>query len=150
MSGSKQKSEGHKTVVVPEEMNNKAKALLQVRDAAGEFLNKIYAMSEEHGICSEDAMDAAQGILEGVNIPEEETEEIHKRAKKEGKTFVQVVLELVELGLSASPRYVKKFKRYAKDTGTPLNEVFDECLGDYAYVVIQTHYDFAGRKEAQG
>ena len=98
-------------------------------------------MSGELGIGYEEAMNVAQENLEGANIPEEESEEIRKRAKKEGKTFVQVVLELVELGLAASPRHIKKFKEYSEITGIPLNEVLDECLSEYIECSIEVRLE---------
>ena len=124
--------------------NNKAEALSKVRNMASEFLDKLFTMSDASGIGYEEIMAAAQDTLEGVNIPEEESEEIRKRAKKERKTFVQVVLELVELGLAVRPSHIKQFRDYSELTGVPLHDVLDECLGEYIECSIETRLeDFA-------
>jgi hypothetical protein len=148
MSRTKVKSGGH-TTVVAEEMNNEDKALSEVRDLASEFHHKLFTISVERGIDYEKVMDAAQEDLEGVNIPEEESEEIRKRATKEGKTFAQVVLEYVRLGLAASPSHLKTFNEYSELTGVPLDEVLNECLSEYPECTIETRLECMAERAAQ-
>ena len=84
-----------------------------IREAHHMFCSK---KSDEHGVSLDKVADIVVEELEGIVIPEEESEELRARAAKEGKTFKEKVIEYVGRGLDDDAAF-DRARRIAERNG---------------------------------
>ena len=91
-----------------------------VRQAVHEAIYAtILAQAEKHSLNVCVVTDVAVSELEGVTIPEEESEELRARAEREGKSFTELVIEYVNQGLSADADFDRTQRLLARKEGQP-------------------------------
>jgi hypothetical protein len=70
------------------------------------------ALDEKYGLGINTVSEIVLSRLEGVIIPEEESEELRARADKEGKTFTALVVEYVNRGLEDDASFDREARQF--------------------------------------